>query len=246
MKKIVIIGATSTIAEHCAREWIKEKEIQLILVGRNLEKLEAVTQDLQVREPDNHYEMMLTDFQNPHEINKVSDQICKVSVPDIILIAHGTLPDQIKCQENLLACSEAIDINGRSPVLFAEAFAGHLDRANKGTIAIIGSVAGDRGRQSNYVYGASKEMIACYFQGLQHRFYNRKVKIILIKPGPTATKMTAQTGLALKLANPTKVALNIVNGISAGKAVIYTPKKWRILMMIIRLIPNYIFGKIRI
>src|SRR5690606_6692309 len=89
---------------------------------------------------------------------------------DLVLIAHGSLPDQIECQNNIQSCRDALEINGISPVLYAGAFAKEMEQANHGTIALIGSVAGDRGRKSNYVYGAAKGLVARYAQGLQHRF----------------------------------------------------------------------------
>jgi short-subunit dehydrogenase len=116
-----------------------------------------------------------------------------------------------------------------------------------GTIALISSVAGDRGRASNYVYGAAKSLVSRYAQGLQHRFSGTSVKIILVKPGPTETPMTAHLKTqGVKLASTQKVADQIVSGIEKGQSVIYTPKKWGIIMMIIRLLPNFIFNKLKI
>src|SRR5690606_24074454 len=121
-----------------------------------------------------------------------------------------------------------------------EAFAGHMERSGRGTLAVIGSVAGDRGRKSNYVYGAAKGLVTRYVQGLQHRLAYTGVKVVLIKPGPTDTPMTA--GLKLKGARPAPVedvAVCIVEGIARGKAVVYAPAKWQWIMMIIRHLPRF-------
>ena len=122
-----------------------------------------------------------------------------------------------------------------------------MEQAQHGTIALIGSVAGDRGRQSNYVYGAAKGMVTRYAQGLQHRFADSAVKVVLIKPGPTDTPMTAHLkGQGAKLAPVESVAKQMVDGIAAGKPVVYAPKKWWLIMMIIRHLPGFIFNKTKI
>ena len=116
-----------------------------------------------------------------------------------------------------------------------------------GTLAIIGSVAGDRGRKSNYIYGAAKGLVARYAQGLQHRLANTNVKVVLIKPGPTDTPMTAlQKQEGMKLAKVDDVAAMIVNGIARGKPVIYAPGKWALIMMVVRHIPSAVFNRINI
>jgi short-subunit dehydrogenase len=120
-----------------------------------------------------------------------------------------------------------------------------MEAAGSGTLAIIGSVAGDRGRKTNYVYGAAKGLIDRYAQGLQHRFAGTQVKVVLIKPGPTATPMTAhlpQRGLASAEA----VAHRIVTAVAAGQPVVYAPARWWLIMMIIRHLPRVIFNRLNI
>jgi short-subunit dehydrogenase len=146
-----------------------------------------------------------------------------------------------------MTCCEALEINGISPVLYAEAFAQHMARENHGTMALIGSVAGDRGRKSNYVYGAAKGLVARYAQGLQHRFSGTDVKIVLIKPGPTDTPMTAHLkGQGAKLASVEVVAKKIIDAIERGQAVAYIPRKWMLIMLIIRHLPRIIFNRMNI
>ena len=246
-KKIVIIGATSAIAEHCARRWAKEHPSEIVLVGRDQEKIEQVASDLKVRTPDTTITSIQADFVNPNRIQALIDQIYKTGNVNIALIAHGSLPNQDACQNDLNLCREALDVNGISPVLFAEAFAMHMQKANSGTLAVIGSVAGDRGRKSNYVYGAAKGLITRYVQGLQHRFAKTGVKVVLINPGPTDTPMTVhfkQSGS--KLATVDRVASEIVRGIENGRRVVYTPKIWSMIMMVIRHIPYFVFSKMDI
>jgi decaprenylphospho-beta-D-erythro-pentofuranosid-2-ulose 2-reductase len=246
-KRIVVIGATSAIAEHCARLWIKEKTVDLTLVGRDLGRLERVAADLRVRSPQSVIRALVTDFIDPLAIRRLVDEIMILGAIDIALIAHGSLPDQQMCEQDITLCHEALSINGISPVLFAQAFVGHMQQANHGTLAMIGSVAGDRGRKSNYVYGAAKGLVARYAQGLQHKLAYSKVKVVLVKPGPTDTPMTyhlKQKGQSL--ASASDVAQAIVNGIDSGKAVVYTPTKWFVIMMIIRHLPMHMFNKLNI
>jgi decaprenylphospho-beta-D-erythro-pentofuranosid-2-ulose 2-reductase len=246
-KSIVIIGATSAIAEHCARFWLAKQPAYLTLVGRDAQRIERVATDLKVRSPQSEIRVVQAEFLNPKSINATVGDIFKSGRVDIVLIAHGSLPEQTECQNDLQSCHDALEISGVSPVLYAEAFVQEMEKANHGTIALIGSVAGDRGRKSNYVYGAAKGLVTRYAQGLQHRFACTGVKVVLIKPGPTDTPMTAHLkGKGANLASVEVVSKQIVEGVEAGKPVIYAPGKWWLIMMIIRLLPAFVFNKMNI
>ena len=246
-RRIVIIGATSAIAEHCARLWLAKRPVDLTLVGRNAQRIDRVATDLKVRSPQSEIRVVQAEFLDPEAVNATVQDIIKSGSIDIVLIAHGSLPDQTECQNDLLSCRDALEINGVSPILYAEAFAKEMEKANRGSIVLIGSVAGDRGRKSNYVYGAAKGLVTRYAQGLQHRFAASAVKIMLIKPGPTDTPMTAHLkDMGVKLASVEGVAKQIVEGIETGKSVIYTPGKWWLIMMVIRHLPAIIFNKMDI
>jgi decaprenylphospho-beta-D-erythro-pentofuranosid-2-ulose 2-reductase len=246
-EKIVIVGATSAMAEHCARLWVTESPKTMVLLGRDLAKTERVAQDLRIRSAHSVIAVQTTDFLDPAKIREWVDQVCAAGVPDIVLIAHGSLSDQKECQQNLLQNQQVLQLNGVSPALFAEAFAGYMEKADKGTLAVIGSVAGDRGRKSNYVYGAAKGLVTRYAQGLQHRLASTHVRVVLIKPGPTDTPMTATLkGKGPKMAEVTAVARSIVRGIAQAKPVVYAPAKWAVIMMVIRHLPGFIFNKMDI
>ncbi len=246
-KKIVIIGATSAIAEHCTRLWLKKQPADLTLVGRDAQRIERVATDLKVRSPKSEIRIVQAEFLDAEAIRATVENIIQSGDVDVVLIAHGSLPDQAGCQDDLTVCREALDINGISPVLYAEAFVKRMAKANRGTIALIGSVAGDRGRKSNYVYGAAKGLVTRYAQGLQHRFADTGVKVVLIKPGPTDTPMTAHLkGKGAKLASVESVAKQIVEGVEAGKPIIYAPGKWWLIMMVIRHLPVFVFNKMDI
>lgn len=246
MRHIVIIGATSAIATHCARLWAQTTCV-FTLVGRDHEKLQRLAADIKVRSPQSELHVVTTDFNDPTAIQKAVDTIVAKATIDIALIAHGALPDQSACQNDLQLCHDTLSINGISPVLFAEAFAQHMARNDRGALALIGSVAGDRGRKSNYVYGAAKGLVARYAQGLQHRFADSGVKVVLLKPGPTDTPMTAhmKEGGA-KFAPVETVAVQCVAAIEQGKPVAYVPGKWWLIMQVIRHLPAFIFNKMNI
>ncbi len=243
----VIIGATSAMAEHCARLWVKDSPKRLTLVGRDASRTQRVADDLQVRSPQSQIQVMTTDFVDAAAIQRTTQTIVALARVDVVLIAHGVLSDQEACQADVLACDASLQINGVSPVLFAEAFAQSMVFANRGTIGIIGSVAGDRGRQSNYVYGAAKGLVSRYAQGMQHRLAGTAVKVVLIKPGPTDTPMTGELkAKGQKMASVEQVAQDIVAGMAAGKPVVYTPGIWQIIMLVVMHIPRVVFNKLRI
>lgn len=246
-RRIVIVGASSSIAEHCARRWVQAAPVDLTLLGRDAARLERIAADLRVRSPQSMLRVLVADFLDAASIEATVAAIVAEGPVDIVLIAHGSLPEQQQCQQELRRCREALEINAISPVLFAEAFAAHLTRANRGTLALIGSVAGDRGRRSNYVYGSAKGMVTRYAQGLRHRFAGSGVKIVLIKPGPTDTPMTAALkARGAKLAAVEDVAGDIVAAVERGQAVAYAPGKWQLIMLVIRHLPAFVFNKLNI
>lgn len=232
------------MAEHCARLWLAQAPKKLVLLGRDLAKTERVAKDLRVRSRESVVTVETTDFLDPASVSAWVDKECTSGVPDIVLIAHGSLPDQKACEQDLQLNQQVMQVNAISPVLFAEAFAGHMTKANKGKLAIIGSVAGDRGRKSNYVYGAAKGLVTRYAQGLQHRLAKTNVQLVLIKPGPTDTPMTAALkDKGPKMADVAAVASCIVKGIAQGTPIVYAPGKWAVIMMVIRHLPSFIFNK---
>lgn len=245
--RIVIVGATSAMAEHCARLWIQEPAVHLTLLGRDLARTERVAADLRVRNPQASVHAAQTHFTDPVAIQATVDGLAAQGRFDVVLIAHGHLPEQSLCEQDLLRCQDALVVNAVSPALFAEAFAHHMALANHGTLAMIGSVAGDRGRKSNYVYGAAKGLVTRYAQGLQHRFAGTAVKVVLIKPGPTDTPMTAHLkSQGAKLASVEQVAGDTVRAIARGQAILYTPKPWFVVMMVVRHLPAFVFNKLNI
>lgn len=244
---IVIVGATSAIAEHCARLWIGTQASVVDLVGRDPVRLETIAADLRVRNPQATVRAITTDFTDPVAIGATIRGLASERAIDTALVAHGSLPDQAACQSDLTANRDGLVVNAVSPALFAEALVGVMTASGHGRLAVIGSVAGDRGRKSNYVYGAAKGLLDRYVEGLQHRLANTGVTVTLVKPGPTDTPMTVHMkAKGTKLAAVADVARAIVDGTARGRPVIYTPAKWALIMGVIRHLPRFVFNKMDI
>jgi decaprenylphospho-beta-D-erythro-pentofuranosid-2-ulose 2-reductase len=246
MKRILIIGATSAIATDCARLWA-EQGSEFFLVARNMEKLEQTAADLKARGANavTLYNMDATVF----SVHPAMLENCLAAMQqiDITLIAHGTLPDQKVCERDVTTAMRELANNGTSVIALLALLANQLETQRCGTLAVIGSVAGDRGRKSNYVYGAAKGLVERYVQGLQHRLASTGVKVVLIKPGPTDTPMTAHLkNTGTKLASVEQVARDIVRGIEQGRAVVYTPRIWAVIMLVIANLPRIVFNKMDI
>jgi len=245
--RIVVIGATAAIAEQCCRLWVQRGPTDLVLVARDAAKAGRVAADLRVRGgAGSTVEVMIADFLDTAAIARVADATTAAGRVDIVMIAHGVLTRQDTCGD-IAICRESLEVNAVSPALFAEAFAGHFAKANHGTIAIIGSVAGDRGRKANYTYGAAKGLLSRYAEGLEHRFAGSGVAVVLLKPGPTDTPMSADHKAHGRRVAPVEdVARAIVRGIDTRKAVVYAPALWQLVMLIVRHLPRFVFNRLSI
>lgn len=246
VQRIVIFGGTSAIALAAARVWA-QRGARLVLVGRNPAKLEAATADLNVRAgavPNAAVAQYLVadlDLVEQHA-GLIQAAIERLGGIDVALIAHGSLPDQAACERDPTQALREIQTNAISAVSLAERLGTLLQAQGGGTLAAISSVAGDRGRQSNYIYGASKGMLTLYLQGLRNRLSRHGVQVLTIKPGFVDTPMTA--GIEKKgplWATPEQVAMGIVKAIERRRDVVYLPGFWRLIMLIIRSIPESVF-----
>ncbi len=245
MKKILIIGVTSAIAKAAARIWAKEGS-ELFLVARNQEALDSLTQDLNVRgSPKVHsYCLDLNNFESHAQmLEEAFNQIEKI---DIVLIAHGTLSDQKKCEQSLDLMLQEIKTNALSVIALLTQLANRFEKQKSGTIAVISSVAGDRGRQSNYVYGSAKAMVTAFTSGLRQRLYKSNVSVVTIQPGFVDTPMTAMMKKGVLWASSDKVANLIVAACEKKNGEVYVPGFWWGIMSIIKIIPQAIFKKLNI
>lgn len=246
---VLIIGATSLIAENCLIAWHTKYHVnKFTLVSRDKDKISRLTKNLLIKFPALKIKCITANFCDFKKINKIIDGISKdkKNFPNRILIAYGTMPDQKKAQDNIQIINETFIVNSLSVIIWLESLVNKFKNSHL-KIGVITSVAGDRSRKSNYIYGSSKSLISSYLEGMQHRFYKTKINIMDIKPGPTETPMTSNLlNNKLNFAPVNKVSLVIVNGIEKNKGIIYAPKKWFYIMLIIKIIPKFIFMRLKI
>ena len=174
----------------------------------------------------------------------LADCAAQMDSIDIVLVASGTLPDQAVCQNDPAVAVREFHTNALSLIALLTPIANRLEAQRHGTLAVISSVAGDRGRPSNYLYGSAKAALQAFLEGLRARLFKVGVHVVDIKPGFVATPMTA--GLPLPgplVATPEKVAKDIVRGIERKKDVLYTPWFWWGIMLIIRNVPRFVFKR---
>jgi decaprenylphospho-beta-D-erythro-pentofuranosid-2-ulose 2-reductase len=246
MKKILIVGAASAIASSCARLWAAQGA-SFFLVGRHLDKLEQVAADLQSRGAVSVVVHVMDAMDVP--AHPVMLQSCQdvLGQLDIALIAHGTLPDQAACEANVDLALKEFANNGSSVIALLTLLANQFEKQGNGSIAVISSVAGERGRPSNYVYGSAKAAVSAFCEGMRARLFKRGVHLVTIKPGFVDTPMTQGLSLPrLLLAQPEQVAGKIVRAVDARTDVVYVPGFWGLIMLLVRSIPQMVFKRLNL
>jgi short-subunit dehydrogenase len=248
MNKTLVFGATSAIAQATARRWI-ERGHSLCLVGRNSEKLQSVLADLQVRAgAAGRVTAIVADLDDTAGHAELMDNAVQaLGGLDMVFIAHGTLPDNERCAQVVSITLREMVTNGLSAVSLATLAAQRFEAQGHGQIAVITSVAGDRGRQSNHVYGAAKGMVSLFLQGLRNRLHPKGIGVLTIKPGFVDTPMTAHIKKGGPLwASPQQIADGIVKAVDRRRDVVYLPGFWRLIMTVIKLIPEAVFKRLRL
>ena len=218
----------------------------LYLVGRKAERLESMAADLKVRGAARiETQVMDACDRAQHEaMLTVADTfLCGL---DVALIAHGSLPDQRACELSVEQTMAEIDTNALSVIALSTLIANRLAWQEKGALAVISSVAGDRGRQSNYVYGAAKGMVSLFLQGLRNRMFKHGVQVLTVKPGFVDTPMTSGFDKGPLWASAEQVARGIVRAIDTRRDVVYLPGFWWPIMWIIRHLPEGYFKKLKL
>lgn len=246
MQRIVIFGATSAIAAACARLWVSRGD-NLFLIGRNPAKLEALIADLRVRAASGQViEGVCADLNELQRHDWLLNEAYKtLGGIDVLLIAHGTLSNQKACEASVELTLQEVKTNALSAISILTLAANRFETQGKGTLVAISSVAGDRGRQSNYVYGASKGMLTLFMQGLRNRLSKYGIQVLTIKPGFVDTPMTAAfEKKGFLWAQPETIAQGILKAIDKNKDVVYLPWIWRCIMLVIRHIPEFVFKKL--
>ncbi|MBM3221362.1 MAG: SDR family oxidoreductase [Candidatus Rokubacteria bacterium] len=241
MPTVLILGGTSTIARAIAGE-LAARGFDLALGGRDLAELEAVAADLRVR----HGVATTVHRMDVLEMEHHATTLKACLTPELrgAVLAFGYLGDQRRAESDAAEARRILDTNLTGSVLALDVVAAHLARGGGGFICALSSVAGERGRQSNYVYGAAKAGLTAYLSGLRGRLAPAGVQVLTVKAGIVDTRMSAGMPGAALAAPPAAVARAVVRAITRGRDVVYVPWFWRWIMLIIRLIPERIFKKL--
>lgn len=248
LKRCVIFGSTSAIAQAVARELVANGA-SVFCIGRNPAKLAALLAALRVRAAEGQLVAgEAADLQDctRHE-GLLASAVNALGGLDAVLVAHGTLPDQKACEASSALTLRELETNALSVISILTLAANLLETKGSGVLAAISSVAGDRGRGSNYVYGAAKGALTIFMQGLRNRLAKSGVKVVTIKPGFVDTPMTVSLPKGiLPWASPEAVSRGIVRAMRRGTGEVYLPGFWRFTMLIVRHIPSCIFNRMRL
>lgn len=241
---VLIIGSHSAIANAAARLYA-QRHCQLFLIARNENRLAEQATDLKLQGAETVQTHCL-DLLN-HEGHQAAVDAAKAALGniDIALICHGSLPDQQQMESDFESAREALDVNGLTVISLLTRLSPVFKDQGAGTLAVVTSVAGDRGRQPNFVYGAAKAMVSTYLQGLRGKLLPHGVHVLDVRPGLVDSPMTAQFKKGLLWSTPERVAKKIVRSIERKRHTVYAPGYWRIIMLVVRSIPEFIFKRLK-
>ena len=245
MNNWLILGATSGIATHLSRE-LASRGFRICLADRKAtsKKLDLLAQDLNARFDT---ETVIMNFEatemERHEtfIDEVEESFGEI---DGVVYAVGVMEPQKDLEQDFARAKRQHEINYTAAAGLLGSIAQKMEVRHRGHIVAFGSPAGDRGRRSNYLYGADKAALHLFMEGLRHRLAGKRVTVLTVKPGPTDTPMTAGMKGLKSRARPEDVARDIARAIDEKRQVIYTPGKWRYIMCIIRHLPWFIFRRL--
>lgn len=244
-RHVLIVGGTSLIAEHVARHLASGGDA-LYLTGRNAARLEAIAADLRVRGARKVATELLDVMDGEALVGLPARAADALGDLDHVLVAHGELPDQERCVADQASLRHGFEVNAISAMAVAAEAAGLFRSRGRGRIAVIGSVAGDRGRASNYCYGSAKAALHTFLAGLRQDLHGSGVTVLTVKPGFVDTPMTADRAKGLLWAGPDRVARDIVRAWQRDRGVLYTPWFWRWILAVIRAIPERVFVRLKL
>lgn len=240
MKNVLILGATSDLAQAMAKKYAAEGW-SLSLAARNMDLLEPVSSDLRVRSNADVVSLKFdaADFSSHRGFYDALE-----TKPDVVMGVFGYMGDQELARTDLEEVCRTIDVNYTGMVSILNVVAEDFEKRGHGAIVGVSSVAGDRGRQSNYIYGSAKAGLTAYLSGLRNRLAGSGVHVMTVKPGFCYTKMTESVELPAALtASPEQVAKAVFQGLEKKHNVVYVRWMWRWIMLIIRHIPEFVFKK---
>jgi decaprenylphospho-beta-D-erythro-pentofuranosid-2-ulose 2-reductase len=245
MKKVLILGATSAIAQATVR-LLAARGAALYLVGRNAANLDAVAKDAATRGASRvAQEALDLDDTAAHEalVERAAQSLGGL---DGALIAHGVLGEQKASERSWAEAQKVLHTNFLSAASLLTVLGNRFEAQKAGTLVVLSSVAGDRGRQSNYVYGASKGALTVFLQGLRNRLAPAGVAVVTVKPGFVDTPMTAHVAKNKLFASPGQVARGILRAADGRKNEVYVPGFWGLIMFVIRAVPEGVFKRMKL
>lgn len=244
VSRVLVLGSTSAIGEQLVRLFAVDGTA-LYLTGRNTDHLERIASDLLVRGAT-HVAIERMNVVEVSVLGGIVDRAVQaLGGLDTIVLAVGLLPDQKRANEDADLLRETLEVNTISAMVVLNEAAAYFEQQGHGQLVAIGSVAGDRGRATNYAYGAAKGALEIFMSGLRQRLHKRGVQVLLVKPGFVDTPMTADFPKGPLWASPQRVAEDIIRAMEKGRSVIYTPWFWRWIMLVIRHIPERLFVRLR-
>lgn len=243
MKNLLVLGATSGISRAYI-DLVSTKFEKIVLVARSSEKLSQLASHVAATS-NSEVETVVADLaDNDKHADLVSEVIARIGSVDLALISYGVLTDQSLCTEDIDYAMTQFNLNGTSTISLSLHLAKQMAHQGDGTLAVIGSVAGDRGRRSNYCYGAAKSAVESFLAGLRSDMQKHNVHVLTIKPGFIDTPMTRNIKKGALWVGADKAAADIDSAIQKKKNILYTPWFWRYIMLIIKSIPEFIFKKL--
>lgn len=244
MPSYVIFGATSVIAHETAKA-LAASGAAFFLVGRNSQKLAAVRDDLLARGAERAEICVADPADCLRHTEIIGAALRALKSWDAVLIAHGCFVDQHAGERDVQVLLEAFRVNTLSVLSLAGLAANQLQLQRQGCLAVIASVAGDRGRRANYIYGSTKAAVDIFLQGLRCRFSGTKIRILTIKPGLVKTPQLPAARMCHPLAaHPRSVGRAIARAMSSRNEVMYVPRYWRPIMAVIRMLPDFVFQRL--
>ncbi|MGB4335902.1 MAG: SDR family oxidoreductase [Chromatiaceae bacterium] len=244
MYRYLIISSTSAIAEQIGRI-LAGPGAALYLTGRDPNRLKTLVEDLQVRGALQTNTEQLDVMDTANLAGLIRRAATSLGGLDAVICAAGLLPDQTQVNSDTDLLRQTLEVNALSAMIVLNEAAAFFEQQGHGQIVAIGSVAGDRGRATNYAYGAAKGALEIFMSGLRQRLHKSGVQVLLVKPGFVDTPMTADFPKGPLWASPERVAQDIVRAMAKGRAVIYTPWFWRWIMLIVRHLPERLFVRLR-
>ncbi|NRA67952.1 MAG: SDR family oxidoreductase [Pseudobacteriovorax sp.] len=241
----VIFGATSTLAVSIAKR-LAERHDHLFLIARSQPRLNALKDDLMARGAAS-VSLLTADFSKLDTIDPVCQSvIAKANVIHKVFVCHGVLGNQELAQQDITTAFHDLDVNFSSYVAILTPIANQMETDGVGTIIVISSVAGDRGRQSNYIYGTAKAATTAFTSGLRNRLHRSNVSVLTVKPGFMDTAMTQHLKKNPLFISADRAAEIILKALDSRKNIVYVPRFWQLIMLLIKAIPETLFKRLKL